>query len=96
LGLDGDIGVDQLRGRLDLGEGVVAEEGYADGSLGLRHAESWDLGRFFAAHFSSFIGDRRLGVTSRREFVAALDTPPPREVLVITASAAEPEVDAVS
>jgi hypothetical protein len=62
---------------------------YAEGSLGLRHADPWDLERFFAAHFASFIGDRKLGVASREEFQDSLDALPPREILVITASLGE-------
>lgn len=63
---------------------------FADGSLGLHHAEPWELGRFFAAHFGSFIGDRKIGFRTRDEFSEALDVLPPREVLVVEASLAEP------
>lgn len=64
---------------------------FAGGSLGLHHAEPWELSRFFAAHFGSFIGDRKLGVRNRKEFTRALDALPPREILVISASLVEPE-----
>jgi hypothetical protein len=62
---------------------------FADGSLGFRHTEPWDLTRFFRAHFASFIGDRKLGIGTRAEFATTLDLPPPRDVLIVTASLAE-------
>jgi hypothetical protein len=55
---------------------------FADGSLGLHHAEPWRLGRVFAAHFGSFIGDRKIGFRTREEFSEALDALPPHEILV--------------
>ncbi|MGZ4370900.1 MAG: hypothetical protein ACXVRV_10795 [Gaiellaceae bacterium] len=66
---------------------------FADGSLGLRHADSWELGRFFAAHFASFIGDPRLGVQTRMEFSTLVAESEPREMLVVTASLANREID---
>jgi hypothetical protein len=63
---------------------------FADGSLGLHHADPWELGRFFAAHFASFIGDPKLGVQTREEFSTVLGAPQPREMLVVSASLGNP------
>lgn len=64
---------------------------YANGSLGLRHAEPWSLAQLFAAHFGSFVGDRRLTATTREEFGIVLNAAPPKDIMLISAGLGDAE-----
>jgi hypothetical protein len=68
---------------------------YATGSLGMKHVEPWPLSQFFEAHFSSFIGDRRLSATTKAEFAQLLpDVPIPKDILVVSATSDQGDTDA--
>lgn len=57
---------------------------FATGHLPFSAVEPWTLGRFFEAHFGSFVGDQRLGV-SRGKRVVPQELVTPRTTLVVSA-----------